>query len=281
MMDILNSPWLIKMLAKSSKKSHERLLNLFDILEDWLDAPHVRVQVENGLQTHLPEKKLLDFLALEAAKAGAVMPEMLASQLYFMAVAAAQEKLQAYSVQNSSPYYSNANTNANANTNISHASLIHATSFRHAKVAASALIAAQTKTEFRITKPAAYAVAASFASVFIFAGGLFILNLPHSVSTTATAQLPIAATTPQLIAAELVADPNQTAALIAQIEQMRHGNCQLIEAIQLPDSQKGIYINMIVNGQVSTNPSEQAIALDLLSKTRCNYTPMLMANSTG
>jgi hypothetical protein len=77
----------------------------------------------------------------------------------------------------------------------------------------------------------------------------------------------------------VVADPNQTAALMAQIEQMRHGNCQLIEAIQLPDSQKGIYINMIVNGQVSIDPKEQAIALDLLRRTRCNYTPMLMANS--
>jgi hypothetical protein len=38
---------------------------------------------------------------------------------------------------------------------------------------------------------------------------------------------------------------------------------------------------MVVNGQVSTNPQDQAIALDLLSRTRCNYTPMLMANSTG
>jgi len=62
---------------------------------------------------------------------------------------------------------------------------------------------------------------------------------------------------------------------------MRHGNFQLIEAIQLPDSQKAIYINMIVNGRVSTDPQEQLIALDLIKRTRCNYTPMLMANSKG
>jgi hypothetical protein len=36
-----------------------------------------------------------------------------------------------------------------------------------------------------------------------------------------------------------------------------------------------------VNGHVSTNLHEQQIAMELLKQTRCNYTPMLMANSTG
>lgn len=257
-MEILDSPWLIKMLEKSSKTPRGRLLNLFDILQDWLDAPNVSEQLKRGLRTQVPEKNLLDFLALEAAKAGAVMPELLANQLYFMAVAAVQEKLQANITQSSS-----------------HASL------SHAKSAASALISAQTKTEFHIAKPTAYALAASFATVCAVAGGLFILNLQPSTNTIAVTQIPIQAVMPQLVAAEATADPHQTAALMAQIEQMRHGNCQLIEAIQLPDSQKGIYLNMVVNGQVSTNPQEQAIAFDLLRRTRCNYTPMLMANSTG
>lgn len=247
------------MLEKSSKTPRGRLLNLFDILEDWLEAPSISEQLKNGFQAQTPEKKLLDFLALEAAKAGAAMPQMLASQLYFMAVAAAQEKLQA----NNS------------------ASLVHATSFNHAKVAASALIAAQTKTEFHITKPTAYTLAASFAALFAIAGGLLIFNLQQPTATIASAEISIQTATAQLLEAEVIADPLQTAALMAQIEQMRHGNCQLIEAIQLPDSQKSIYLNMVVNGQVSTNPQEQAIAFDLLRRTRCNYTPMLMANSTG
>lgn len=256
-MEILNSTWLIKMLEKSSKTPRGRLLNLFDIVEDWLDAPnvaaHVRSQIYNRLQTQLPRKQLQDFLALEAAKAGAAMPEMLAAQLYFMAVAAIQEKLQ-------------------GNNSIS---------LSHAKSAASALISAQTKTEFHIAKPTAYALAASFAAVCAIAGSLLAFNLQQSSNAIASAQIPIPAVIPQLVTAEITADPHQTAALMAQIEQMRHGNCQLIEAIQLPDNQKGIYLNMVVNGQVSTNPQDQAIAFDLLSRTRCNYTPMLMANSTG
>lgn len=256
-MDILNSPWLIKMLAKSSKTPCGRLLSLFDTLEDWLDAPNIaagiRKQMENCSQTQAPEKILLDFLTLEASKAGAAMPEMLASQLYFMAVAATQEKLQAGNAQ----------------------------SLRHARSAASALISAQTKTEFHIAKPTAYAMAASFAAVCAIAGGLLVFNLQQPNPIIAAAQMPMQAVIPQMVVTETIADPQQTAALIAQIEQMRHGNCQLIEAIQLPDSQKGIYLNMVVNGRVSTNPQEQAIAFELLARTRCNYTPMLMANSTG
>lgn len=89
------------MLKKSSTKPSVRLLSLFDILEDWLDAPLVHKQPraleQLGQQllntTQVANHQLQDFLTLEAAKAGAAMPEILASQLYFMAIAACQEKI--------------------------------------------------------------------------------------------------------------------------------------------------------------------------------------------
>jgi hypothetical protein len=251
-MDILNSDWLIKMLEKSSQKPHARLLNLFDILEDWLDAPSLRVP-DNGLNpTEKKSHRLQDFLVIEATKAGAAMPEVLANQLYFMAVVASQEKLQAN----------------------------NHTSFSHAKSAANALIAAQTKKEFHIKRSAAYAIAASFFAVVIGTGTLFMINTDTKDEQIALAKPAMQAEIPVTVSAT-TASPEQTAALVAQLELMRHGNCQLIEAIQLPDSQKAIYINMVVNGRVSTDPHEQVIALDLIKRTRCNYTPMLMANSTG
>lgn len=256
-MDILNSDWLIKMLEKSSTNPHARLLKLFDILEDWLDAPNIHAQINAINTTQTNTHILQDFLTLEATKAGAAMPEILANQLYFMAVAATQEKLQANNPK----------------------------SLSHAKSAANALIMAQTKKEFHIKKSSAYAIAASFFAVVIGAGALFMLNAETNsklvVASLLTAQsaAPIQASTPTFN--QKPANPEQTAALVAQLELMRHGNCQLIEAIQLPDNQKAIYINMIVNGRVSTDPHEQIIALDLIKRTRCNYTPMLMANSTG
>jgi hypothetical protein len=258
-LDILNSNWLIKMLEKSSQTPHGRLLSLFDILEDWLDAPTINEKISERFSTKIHAQKLQDFLTLEAAKAGAAMPEALANQLYFMALAAAQEKLQSGN----------------------HKSL------SHAKNAASALISAQTKAEFHIAKLSAITITASFLAVLIAAGSLFIFNLDHVAKQKQVALLhplvlPLiqASVTPSETS-ELTASPEQTAALMAQLELMRHGNCQLIEAIQLPDNQKGIYLNIVVNGQVSTNPHEQQVAMELIKKTRCNYTPMLMANSTG
>ena len=258
-MDILNSDWLVNMLKKSSNTPHGRLLSLFEILEDWLNAPNIAEQVRINSATQVSSHQLQDYLTIEAAKTGAAMPEMLASQLYFMAIAATQEKLQANNLA----------------------------SLSHAKSAAHALIIAQTKKEFHISKPSAYAIAASFMGVVVVAGSLYFLNL-NAIKQTSTIvrnstqiQLtqPILANAKLSTSAESIANSEQTAALMAQIELMRHGNCQLIEAIQLPDQYKGIYLNMVVNGQVSTDPREQKIAFALLKQTRCNYTPMLMANS--
>lgn len=267
-MDILNSEWLIHMLKKSSPTPHGRLLSLFEILEDWLNAPIIAEQLPINITAQTKLHQLQDYLTIEAAKAGAAMPEILASQLYFMAIAAAQEKLQASKQVNLSQ------------TNLSLAS------FSHAKNAAHALISAQTKKEFYITKTPAYALAASFAGVLLVVGSMFFLHDNQSKSVqsgpqdrqVAPMKLPSLAN-PMLASATLTASPEQTALLMAQIELMRHGNCQLIEAIQLPDKLKGIYLNMVVNGEVSTDPQEQKIAMELIKRTRCNYTPMLMANS--
>ena len=258
-MEILNSDWLVNMLKKSSSTPHGRLLSLFEILEDWLNAPNIAEQVRINSATQASSHQLQDYLTIEAAKAGAAMPEMLASQLYFMAIAAAQEKLQANNLA----------------------------SLSHAKSAARALISAQTKKEFHISKPSAYAIAASFMGVVVVAGSMYFLNLNAMKQTSAIARnatqtqlaQPILANAKLSTSAESITNSEQTAALMAQIELMRHGNCQLIEAIQLPDQYKGIYLNMVVNGQVSTDPREQKIAFALLKQTRCNYTPMLMANS--
>lgn len=256
-MDILNSDWLISMLKKSSNTPHGRLLSLFEILEDWLDLlksaqPNIAEQIETKISAKPKSHQLQDYLTIEAAKAGAAMPEMLANQLYFMAVAATQEKLQANNLA----------------------------SLSHAKSAAHALITAQTKKEFYIAKSSVYAIAASFMGVLGLAGALYMHQITHPASEKlALAAAIIKPATQQLVNTKNLANPEQTAALMAQIELMRHGNCQLIEAIQLPDQYKGIYLNMVVNGQVSTDPREQKIAFALLKQTRCNYTPMLMANS--
>jgi len=257
-MDFLNSDWLIHMLKKAGNTPQARMLSLFDILDDWTDAPGVSAQFE--LMTISQTGALQNYLSMEAAKAGAALPEMLAMQLYVMAVSAYNEKLQ---------------IRPDGNKDKDSSELI-----LHAKNAASALISAQTKKEFRISKFSAYAIAASFLGAMIVASSIFIFNKNH-VTDTPQIALAESLTQPVVATHEFIANPEDTAALIAQINQMRKGSCQLIEAIQLPDSYKKVYFENIVLGQISTDPSEQKLVRELLQKVRCNYTPMLMANSTG
>jgi hypothetical protein len=255
-MDILNSEWLVYMLKKSGKTPQARLLSMFDILDDWTDAPGVNVKIKNDLKNTL----LQNYLSIEAAKAGAAQPEILATQLYLMAISACNSKLESKLEMNSLPGPSD--------------------SFKHARYAADALILAQTKKEFRIAKTHAYAMAASVLFALLIAVTLIVINQEHARRLPQVALAP-SAIHPVSTTSASITNPDETAALIAQIEQMRKGSCQLPEALQLPDSYKKVYFEDIVSGQISTDPADQKLVRELLQKVRCNYSPMLMANSKG
>ncbi len=249
-MDILHSNWLIQMLKKAGNTPQKRLLSLFDILNDWTEAPGVNIQLNQ--QANINDANLLKtYLSLEAAKARAALPEMLATQLYIMALSATHEKLLGH------------NTSA----------LIHA------KSAAEALITAQTKKEIYISRRSIYAIAASFIGTIIIASSLWLANKPvMQQPTLSTAMNNI--DSQQLPIYNLMATPQSTAELVTKIEQMRNGNCRLIEAIQLPEKDQAVYFKNIIAGQISTNPDEQIIVRKLLEQIQCNYSPMLMKKST-
>lgn len=238
------------MLKKAGNTPQARLLSLFDILNDWAEAPGVDAELNQ--QTNAHDATLLKtYLSLEAAKASAALPEMLATQLYVMALSAMQEKLLAH--------------NAGA--------------LLHAKSAAEALITAQTKKEFHISRTAVYAIAASFIGALVISGSLFFLYQPAIEAPSQIVSAPVETPFEPIFNAEL-ASPQSTAALVAQIEKMRSGNCRLLEAIQLPDRYKSIYFKNIVLGQISSDANEQILVRELLEKIQCNYTPMLMKKST-
>lgn len=252
-MDILNSDWLINMLKKAGETPQLRLLGLFDILDQWCEAPGIKTQIQLTLpQTALPKEQpnaLQHYLSLEAAKAGAAQPEMLAMQLYYIAQSALIEKI------------------AGKNN----------FGIQHAKNAAKALIRAQTTAEFHIAKKSAYAAVASLLLATIV-GSVVFFNNQNSVSNLNKVTLKPDA---EIVTNASYNNSNaeQTADLIAQIEQMRHGSCHYPEALQLPDNLKGVYLDTVVNGRISTNLHEQQVAMALIKTIQCNYTPMLMANS--
>jgi hypothetical protein len=247
-MDILNSAWFLSMLKKSGTTPQQRLLGMFDILADWLDAPAIRSALAEDHTYPKATKPLESFLVLEARSLGAAMPELLAQQLYFIALTALKEEL-------NSP---------------------HCRSVMHARTAAEALLKAQKQQRSTVSKPFVYGMAASLvASIAI---GSAIFSFQTSIEKPPT-KVAAADSQPLSTPPSLMASPSQTAELVASLEQMRKGTCYFPEALQLPDSEKAVYIENVVGGQITVNAQEQALMKKLMSKVRCNYTPMLMANS--
>ncbi len=141
---------------------------------------------------------------------------------------------------------------------------------KHGKKAALALILAQTQTKtsrlaWLWTRPALYGLSASFLLMVSVGFGLFISKTPMAPN--------------QLTEVSLTA--KDASLLYAKYEQMRQGTCQYPEALQIPDQDKAVYLENVVGGKLPTNLKDLAIANRYLEKVRCNFTPMLMANSTS
>ena len=141
---------------------------------------------------------------------------------------------------------------------------------KHGKKAALALILAQTQNQpgrlnWLWTRPALYSLSASFLLMVSVGFGLLISKMP-----VATNQL-----------TEVSLTAKDASQLYAKYEQMRQGTCQYPEALQIPDQDKAVYLENVVGGKLPTNLKDLAIANRYLEKVRCNFTPMLMANSTS
>ena len=262
-MDIFNSEWLIRMLEKSSNTPQGRILNLFDILGDWLSAPNLHVILSAHISSH---DLLTNYLSKQATAMHAASPEILAEHIALIAHNAA---LQTASEPNGNH-------------------------LKHAKVAANALILAQTQKQWASpksihSKRTIYGIAASF-----FVVGLTIAWLPTFLQTSSQQNIVVALdvmrkdnSTEIKTAAfasnskNLSLSAHEAATMYAKYEQMRNGTCQFPEAIQIPDRDKAVYLENVVGGKLPSNLKDLATANIYLEKVRCNFTPMLMANSVG
>lgn len=255
-MEIFNSPWLIKMLAKSSSTPQGRLLGLFDILDDWLNAPHLQTITNLALDDN---SQLITFCTEQAKTLGAESPAMLAEHIVLIAKNAAQQTLALQA---------------------SHA--LNQNHLAHAKKAAHALILAQTQkasvfSNLSQSKPARYSIAASF--ILVLSVATVWLTLPTQTHTLqaklAKKDLFITAT----LAQEKGLTAQDATNMYAKYEQMRQGTCQFPEVLQIPDKHKAVYMQSVVGGSLPTTLPDLTIANFYLEKVRCNFTPMLMAAS--
>jgi len=243
---LLQSDWLIRMLDKSGRPASHKLLALFNILDDLLSSPIAQQTPTPAAGTHQVDR-LQSYLTTQAHLAGARLPDMLANQLYFMALSACQEKL------------------------------LHpqSSALQQAKQAAQALIDVQTKREINWLAIRNYGVVMLTLFFGIMGGYYWHMQVtPNPVMQAKTVEYP-----PPAHPLSHEASPSETAAIYGRLETMKHGDCRLIEAIQLPERLKSIYIENIINGHVTTNRDEQVLVNQLLDQVKCNYTPKLMVNS--
>ncbi len=251
MLNILNSDWLIKMIQKSGKKPDLRILNAFDILSDWIAAPSIAQHIQSDELEKIHPQKLLRYLSEESHAAGAINPDTLAQQVVFLMLSGLRDELRK---PESKALY-------------------------HAKCATKALIKAQREKEnplIKIKRPAIY------MSLGILFGVALIgaLIASHNETTIqAIVQIQASTANENITEQDMPANPKATADLFATYETMRSGDCQYIEALQIPEADKKVYLENVVAGNVPTNAQDQLIAQKYIQKIRCNYSPMLMKNS--
>lgn len=266
-MDVFSSTWLVNMLAKSSKSPKGRVLSLFDILSDWMNAPDIQLDVhfkqltsEHLTATIVSSSPLVAYLSQQTKALGASHPAMLAEHIALIACNAAQQQM-------ADPL---------------------SKSLMHAKKAAEALILSQTQAKWRQVQPMTIGLCACVFALSIAItwhwptiNSEFNRNVISMLQKKQTTQLP------QVKAPVIASTPTENDALTAhdaammyaKFEQMRSGTCQYLEVLQIPDKHKAIYIENVVGGKLPNNLNDLATANHYLEKVRCNFTPMLMANS--
>lgn len=258
-MDVFNTTWLIDKLAKASMTPKGRLLSLFDILDDWLNALNIQqnasIDCSNINTTH--PSLLLDFCTAQAQLLGAKNAPILAQHIVLIARTAVQQTIQ------QKPF----NTQSVSN-------------LMHAKKAAEALILAQTQKNYFNTNPnrVTLSIAASVllmlvASALWFAPMTQAFTSPTDVTQNSP---PTTATTFTEVENISASDASK---IYAKYEQMRQGTCQFPEVLLIPDKHKEIYLENVVGGKLPSDLANLSIANYYLEKVRCNFTPMLMASS--
>jgi hypothetical protein len=245
-----NAEQLIASMQAPDQSASACLLSIFDILDAQLQQhPH---DID---QKALFNQALVAFCTTQAEKVNASHPSILAEHILLIAQNAFNQQIQQADAQ----------------------------SLAHAKKAASALIMAQTQLD----EPAPTSHIkryAAFASVAAIGFGLFYFwpLLQQSINppqTAAIAPINIPAPTIKMHTQDDGLSANQASAMYAQYELMRSGTCRYLEALQIPDEHKAIYIDSVVGGKLPTNLGDLAIANEYLKKISCNYTPMLMKKS--
>lgn len=250
---LLDSAWLIHMMEKASTRPEGKILAMFDIVQDWTQAPRIESSQATTDILSSPPQGLLSFIADQAKLLHIQEPELFANQALFMLFTALQSQDLASRSQ-------------------------HLT---HAKTALDALMQAQRPAKHRRGSWLLAGGMILALCIGLYVGSQILRDngidaSPSQQTSQATSRTSTAKT---LSDDSSKLSPMEVSELLSKIEQMRRGSCRFIEAIQIPDKDKDTYINVVVNGQAPKSRIEMEVAKGYLQKVQCTYTPMLMMNS--
>jgi len=246
MMSRFNATQLIELMSKASPDAKLRLVSLFDLLD-------ITLKAENGLQTFQQDQifnaSLTQYCIQLSREAKAHHPETLTDHLLFIAQNAFNQQL-------------NQPTQAH---------------LMHAKKVAEALILAQSNIQSHFFNSHRFAIAASFCAILF--GGFFLWQQIPQQKSIAVSESSSTENVTNIRGDDASLTAQEASAMYAKYETMRSGTCQYLEAIQIPDKDKAVYLESVVGGKLPTNLKDLQTANAYLEKVRCNYTPMLMRNS--
>jgi hypothetical protein len=239
-MQIFPSDWLNRMILKSSASPEKRILNLFTILQDWLDAPGIREQFLSApLDHHQELNELLLSLAIDTKLPE---PKKLAFQLYLILLGALNEEIR--------------HPGSNAISRASEASV--------------KLIDAARPP--RLFKSSAFAMASTILISMI--GGALLLQMPAAPGNATPVHLALHRHNPMRPAAR----PDQLVAIYQMHNQIQAGQCSYPQALMLDANQRAAFLEGVVHiDTLNTTTTDLDEVRRLYQMVDCYYPPLTLA----
>lgn len=240
---MLHSDWLLNMLDKTGHTPRERVLALFDILQDWTTAPGLQHGDDTVRWTGTADA-LLRYLTQQLTALQLEAPDSLAAQIYFLALGA----LRSAAVDE------------------------RTLAFAQARQAAAILLDAQRAQ--RAPRRLTVGMAAIAASAFVLIATLWLVAYhqpAHRMTPLATAA-DIVPSTPTLAGNS----PDQVVALHASLERLRSGVCQYPQALMLAPEARAVLLENVVQGAMPADADQLRTTRLLIQKVECYYPPVAM-----
>ncbi|HEY8085419.1 MAG TPA: hypothetical protein VIE69_07435 [Methylophilaceae bacterium] len=244
-MKFLLSDWLKRMVIKSSSLPEARIVNLFVILEDLLEAPGIREQLLSGGLDAESHNDLKAFLLSMAVDAGLKEPNKLALQLCFILIGALNEEMRTPGCQ----------------------------AMARAGEAVSNLLS--TAKSPRASRSRSFS--AAVASIFVISGVLLVFMPSHNEQFAPRMVRRIPVANVALNTAAITPNPEKLVALYQMHDKIRAGQCSYPQALMLSEPQRAVFMNGVVNiDDLNTAKTNLEEVIQLYQKVDCYYPPAAM-----